>query len=129
MSKLNLYGLEEYHNGRWQPVTIQVDGKPVARTVKITKETAAVMNIDKKYVKMRYKKIKGAKIPTKAKVTGTGPGNSDKDTKLTPMAAAKLRKEVILKLDSVEKVKAALDGETAKTVIAAGKQRIEELNK
>ncbi len=126
MSKLNLYGLEEYHNGRWQPVTNQVDGKPVARTVKITKETAAVMNIDKKHVKLRYKKIKAVKDTN---VKGTGTGNSDKDNKLTPMAAAKLRKEVILKLDSVEKVKAALDGETAKSVITAGKQRIEELNK
>ncbi|AUS04489.1 hypothetical protein [Pseudotamlana carrageenivorans] len=43
---------------------------------------------------------------------------------LTPMQKAKLRVRDIKKLDTVEAVKAALEGETAKTVIEAGEQRI-----
>ncbi|MGJ5643208.1 hypothetical protein [Formosa sp. S-31] len=46
---------------------------------------------------------------------------------LTPMQKAKLRIRAIKKLDTVEAVKAALEGETAKTVIEAGELRIKAI--
>ena|SRR5690554_257564 len=47
------------------------------------------------------------------------------DTKeLTPMAMAKLRVEAIEKLETVAEIEKALEGETAKTVLKAGAERI-----
>ena len=49
------------------------------------------------------------------------------DSKLNAIQAAKLRKEAIEKLETVEAVEIALETETAKSVKAAGEKRIEEL--
>lgn len=46
---------------------------------------------------------------------------------LTPMQLAKLRIEAIEALETVEAIEAALKGETAKTVIAAGNAKIEAI--
>lgn len=46
---------------------------------------------------------------------------------LTPMQKAKLRKRAIERLETIEAVKEALEGETAKSVIKAGEARIAEL--
>lgn len=62
------------------------------------------------------KEVKHLKRPVKA-IKAT-------KKKLTPMQEAQLRAEAIGKLETVEAVEAALKGETAKTVIAAGEEKI-----
>lgn len=54
-------------------------------------------------------------------------GNKNNGTQETAAQAAKRRKEAIVKLETVEEVEKALEGETAKSVINAGNARIEEI--
>ncbi len=75
---------------------------------------------------LKNRKVEEVKntFETKAASDDTSENKLDE---LTPIQKAKLRANDILKLDTVEAVEEALKDETAKTVIAAGKQRIAEL--
>ena len=72
---------------------------------------------------LKDKTVKEVKRGSKAEAANDG----QHDSKLNAIQAAKLRKEAIEKLETVEAVEIALETETAKSVKAAGEKRIEEL--
>tara|TARA_R100000306_G_C4376873_1_gene142305 strand:+ start:2922 stop:3446 length:525 start_codon:yes stop_codon:yes gene_type:complete len=115
------------------------------RTVETVHRTTKVQEIADKIIEAKKavddaadkKKSKGSKNPETQKTEATTTAKTEKkkaakvedsgtvDSKeLTPMAAAKLRKEAIEKLDSIAEIEKALEGETAQSVIKAGNERI-----
>ena len=105
--------MEELHRNKWQPLMLEGD-KPIQRHVLITPAQAEIYNKHATTRKIRY-------VEAKAKSSGG-------DGELTSLQkAAKLVKEIKV-MPTVELVDAALDGQTAKSVIKAGAKRKEELN-
>ena len=80
-------------------------------------------------ISLKSKKVETVERPfveEKVKAAPTGDtGTKETGKKLTPFEKAKLRIDAIEKLETVEDVEKALKDEKAKTVIAAGKKRIE----
>lgn len=73
--KPTLHEVQEFHRGKWIPLeATDKNGKEVKKTVKITEDTAAVMNVDaesdmkraKKTRHFRYVKVDEKKLPSYA---------------------------------------------------------------
>lgn len=75
------------------------------------------------------KRPAGSTAKDSEKKTASKAENPEGGEELTPMQKAKLRVEAIEKMATVEEVEKALEEETAKSVIKAGKARIEAINK
>ena len=93
----SLHEVQEFHRGKWIPVlTENEDGKEVKKTVKISEETAAIMNIDpiadmkskaKKTKHFMYVKVKNEDSAEKIAK------DAEKATKKAEKAAEKAAKE------------------------------------
>lgn len=103
------------------------DVETVKRSAGFTKEDFEQIK-QEAVEKIKAKALKPAKKKNSAKTSEGNPSGSDDSKKLTPMQAAKLRAEEISTLETVEAVEKALKDETAKSVINAGKARIEAIN-
>lgn len=68
-NKSSVYEVQEFHRGKWIPVlTKDKDGKEVSKTVRISEETAAAMNIDSEAdMKSKAKKTNHFRYVKKAK--------------------------------------------------------------
>ncbi len=109
------YRVEELHRGDWQPLEAKDEkgNKLGQRTVFITEEEAATMNIDANAQRIKYV------LDDKPNATG---GTE------TPMAKAKRLKAEIAVAETVEAVEALAEGGTP-AVLKAAEERKAELNK